>query len=188
VTTYHYKKKYHFHLLFVAVLLFFSFHSGYIFAADKTTKLQKGGGVEKTHITADTLIVDGNSDRAEFIGNVKVVQGTTVITSDRLKIFYQKDIAKPEDNVKGKESIKEIIATGNVNILFDDKIAKTQHAVYTAKTRIFTLTGPGSKITSKNNSISGSKITFFRDDGHVKIESSRSNRVEAIIESDGKGI
>ncbi|MBU4010741.1 MAG: hypothetical protein KJ882_08240, partial [Proteobacteria bacterium] len=68
------------------------------------------------------------------------------------------------------------------------KIAKTQHAVYTAKTRIFTLTGPGSKITSKNNSISGSKITFFRDDGHVKIESSRSNRVEAIIESDGKGI
>lgn len=188
MTAYHYKKRLCFHLLYVAVFLFFLSLSGSIFAADKTPKPKKDGGVEKTHITADMLIVDGNSNKAEFIGNVKAVQGTTVITSDRLNIFYQRDIAGTKDKVKGNESIKEIIATGNVKILFDDKIAQTQHAVYTTITRIFTLTGPGSKITSGDNSISGSKITFFRDDGHVKIESSRSNRVEAIFESDGKKI
>ena len=188
MTTSHYKKRYYIHLLFVTFLLFFLFLSDSLFAVDKTPKPQKEGGVEKTHITADMLLVDINSDKAEFIGNVKVVQGTTVITSDRLNIFYQKDIGDTKENVKGKESIKEIIATGNVKIWFDDKIAQTQHAVYNANTRIFTLSGPGSKIKSGNNSISGSKITFFRADGHVKIESNRSNRVEAIFESDGKGI
>lgn len=174
--------------MFAAVLLFILSHSDYIFAADKTPKPQQKGGVEKTRITADMLIVNANSDKAEFIGNVKAVQGTTVITSDRLNILYQKIIAGVKDKVKGQESIKEITATGNVKIWFDDKFAQTQQAVYTAKTRIFTLTGPGSKITSGNNSISGSKITFFRDGGHVKIESNRSNRVEAIFESDNKGI
>ncbi|MGB5158131.1 LptA/OstA family protein [Desulfobacterium sp. N47] len=168
--------------------MLFLIHSGDVLAADKTIKPKKDGSVEKTRITADMLIVDGNSDKAEFIGKVKAVQGTTVITSDRLNIFYQKVDTAAKDNPKEKESIKEIIATGNVKILFDDKIAITQHAVYATSTRVFTLTGVGSKITSGNNSITGSKITFFRDDGHVKIESSRSNRVEAVFESDGKGI
>jgi len=185
VTTFHYKKRQYIHLLFV---VFFLFLPDTIFAIDKILNTQTEGKTEKTHITADKLVIEIDSDKAEFIGNVKAVQGTTVITSDRLNILYQKDTADTKDNTKGKESIKEIIATGNVKILFDDKIAYSQHAVYIANTGIFTLTGPGSKIESGNNSISGSKIIFFRDDGHVKIESNRSNRVEAIFESVDKGI
>lgn len=184
MTTFHYNKRQYIHLLFVVFFLFFLFLPDAIFAIDKILNTQKEGKTEKTHITADTLVIDIDSDKAEFIGNVKAVQGTTVITSNRLIILYRKNTSDTKEN----ESIKEIIATGNVNIFFDDKIAHTQHAVYTADTGIFTLTGPGSKIKSGNNSISGSKIIFFRDDGHVKIESNRSNRVEAIFESVDKGI
>lgn len=179
--------------MFAVILFFILFPSVSIFAEDNIIKLQKDEGVEKTHITADMLIVEANSNKAEFIGNVKVVQGTTIIRSDKLNILYQKGISvtkniNTKDKEKPKESIKEITATGNVKIWFDDKFAQSQRAVYTANTRMFVLTGPGSKIISGNNSISGSKITFFRDDGHVKIESSRSNRVEAIFESEGKGL
>ena len=157
-------------------------------AAEKIQKQKKDESVKKIHITADRLIAEGNSNNAEFIGNVRAVQETTVITSNKLKIFYKKDSSGIEDNSKGEESIKEIIATGNVKILFDDKIAETEQAVYTAETRILVLNGPNSKITSGKNTISGSKITFFRDDGRINVEGSGKNRVEAFFESDGKSL
>jgi len=152
-------------------------------------KLQtKEESEKKIHITADRLIAEGNSNNAEFIGNVRAVQEKTVITSNKLKIFYKKDSPGIENNPKGEESIKEIIATGNVKILFDDKIAETEQAVYTAETRILVLNGHNSKITSGNNTISGSKITFFRDDGRINVEGGGKNRVEASFESDGKSL
>jgi len=157
-------------------------------AAEKTQKQKKDESEKKIHITADRLIAEGNSNNAEFIGNVRAVQETTVITSNKLKIFYKKDSSGIEVNSKGGESIKEIIATGNVKILFDDKIAETEQAVYTAETRILVLNGPNSKITSGKNTISGSKITFFRDDGRINVEGSGSKRVEAFFESDGKSL
>lgn len=193
-----------------AVSLLFLFHPDSAFAAKKIQKQNKDEGVKeintnadsaekiqkpikdesenKIHITADRLIAEGNSNNAEFIGNVRAVQETTVITSNKLKIFYKKDSSGTEVNSKAGESIKEIIATGNVKILFDDKIAETEQAVYTAETRILVLNGPNSKITSGKNTISGSKITFFRDDGRINVEGSGSKRVEAFFESDGKSL
>ncbi|MDP2862282.1 MAG: LptA/OstA family protein [Desulfobacterales bacterium] len=171
-----------------AVSLLFLFHPDSPFAAEKIQKQQKDSGEKKIHITADRLIAEGNSNNAEFIGNVRAIQETTVITSEKLKIFYKKDSSGIKDNSKGDESIKEIIATGNVKILFDDKIAETQQAVYTTETRVLVLNGPDSKVTSGKNTISGSKITFFRDDGRVKVEGSGNRRVEAFFESGGKGL
>ncbi|RPH47583.1 MAG: hypothetical protein EHM85_19510 [Desulfobacteraceae bacterium] len=211
---YHYKKRYYINLTLIngtcfstllrgrktqeiisclliccfAFSLLFLFHPDSAFAAEKTQKQKKDEGEKKIHITADRLIAEGNSNNAEFIGNVRAVQETTVITSERLKIFYKKDSSGIKDNSKGEESIKEIIATGNVKILFDDKIAETQQAVYAAETRVLVLNGPDSKVTSGKNIISGSKITFFRDDGRVKVEGSGNRRVEAFFESGGKGL
>ena len=186
---FHYNKRLYLNLIccFVVSLLFL-FNHDYTFAAEKIQKQKKDDGEKKIHITADRLIADGNSNNAEFIGNVRAVQETTVITSEKLKIFYKKDSSGIKDNSKGDESIKEIIATGNVKILFDDKIAETQQAVYTTETRILVLNGPDSKVTSGKNIVSGSKITFFRDDGRVKVEGSGNRRVEALFESGGKGL
>ena len=168
--------------------MLFLFNHDYTFAAEKIQKQKKDDGEKKIHITADRMIAEGNSNNAEFIGNVRAVQETTVITSAKLKIFYKKDSSGTKDNTKEEESIKEIIATGNVKILFDDKIAETEQAVYTVETRILVLNGPDSKVTSGKNIISGSKITFFRDDGRVKVEGSGNKRVEAFFESGGKGL
>ena len=170
------------------VSLLFLFHPDNTFAAEKIQRQKKDDGEKKIHITADRLIAEGNSNNAEFTGNVRAVQETTVITSEKLKIFYKKDSSGIKNNSKGDESIKEIIASGNVKILFDDKIAETQQAIYTTETRILVLNGPDSKVTSGKNIVSGSKITFFRDDGRVKVEGSGNRRVEALFESGGKGL
>lgn len=164
------------------------FHPDCAFAGGKIQKQNKDEGENKIHITADRLVAEGNSNNAEFIGNVKAVQETTVITSDKLKIFYKKVSSGAKDNSKGEESIKEIIASGNVKILFDDKIAETEQAVYTAENRVLVLNGPDSRITSGKNTISGSKITLFRDDGRVKVEGGANKRVEAFFEAGGKGL
>jgi len=186
VIAYHYKSGC-FKFFFIAVLLFLLFNTPIIFAADKRTDSPEDSGEKKIHITAERMIVEGNSSNAEFIGNVKVTQEKTVITADRIKVFYNKD-SGTKNKSKNSDSIREIIATGNVKIWFDDKIAESSQAVYTAETRILVLTGSTSRIMSGNNSISGSKITFFRNDGRINVEGSGSKRVEAFFESDGKSL
>ena len=57
-------------------------------AAGTSAAKQPGSPDQKIRITADRLIVDTKTDSAEFIGNVRAAQGSTVITSDRLKVLY----------------------------------------------------------------------------------------------------
>nr|MBL0717030.1 hypothetical protein [Desulfobacterales bacterium] len=81
--------------------------------ADEATAFQSiEQNNNKVHIISDKLISDSKAGIAEFSGNVKVTQGATLITSDSLKIFYDKnkDDKQPDTD---KESIKKLIVTGN---------------------------------------------------------------------------
>jgi lipopolysaccharide export system protein LptA len=44
---------------------------------------------KKIRISSDSMMADSQSKFVEFVGNVKASQGDTVITADRLKIFYK---------------------------------------------------------------------------------------------------
>jgi len=135
------------------------------------------------HITADRLISDKNAGYAEFIGNVKAVQEDTVITADRLKIFLKKNLDNKGPVSVNEESIHEIVASGNVKIKFDNRLAVTEQAVYNTDTMVLVLTGDNSKIVSENDSISGEKITLYRTDGRINVESGSKKRVEAVFYS-----
>ena len=141
---------------------------------------------KKVYITSDSMIAESEARYAEFIGNVRAVQEDTVITADRLKIFYK----KVEDNslISDEESIEKIVSSGNVKINFDDKVAVAQHAVYTSETEVLVLTGPNSKVTSGTNSVSGEKITIYRAEDRMTVESGIEKRVEAVFYSKEKGI
>ena len=160
------------------------------YADDKPnfTDTRKDKKNEKIHITADKLISDNEAKYAEFIGNVRATQRDTVITADRLKIFYKKDLDNKKNPPVGDESIKKIVANGNVQIKFDNRVAVTQQAVYITKTRVLVLSGADSKIISGNDSISGEKITIYRTDGRIKVESGKGERVEAVFYPGEKGI
>ncbi|MBW2604725.1 MAG: hypothetical protein JRE28_10495 [Deltaproteobacteria bacterium] len=160
------------------------------YANDTVRKPKKEipGGNGAIHITSDKLISDNKAGYAEFIGHVKATQGDTVITSDRLKIFFKKNFANKGPLSVSEESIHKIVAKGNVEIKFDNRVATAQHAIYNTETRVLVLSGNNSKIISENDSISGEKITFYRTDGRINVESGNKKRVEAVFYSGQKGI
>ena len=142
----------------------------------------------KIHITADKLISDNEAKYTEFIGNVRATQRNTVITADKLKIFFKGDMDNKNNPLAGDETIKKIVADGNVQIKFDNRVAVTQQAVYITETRVLILSGADSKVISGDNSISGEKITIYRTDGRIKVESGQEERVEALFYTGEKGI
>jgi lipopolysaccharide export system protein LptA len=161
-----------------------------VFADDKmnNTGEKRGDTNEKIRITAERMVSDSEAMWAEFIGNVEVVQGNDIIKADSLKIFYQSGSEKDKDETPGRESIKEIVATGNVTIHFDDKLAVSHRAVYTAENRVLVLSGGDSKVTSGRDSISGEKITLYRADGRIVVEGGSKKPVEAVLFPGEKGI
>ena len=138
------------------------------------------------HIKANQLITDTQQNTAKFNGNVQVTQGDTAITADMLTVYYR-DGAQA-DTTAGMDSIVRIVAEGNVQIVFEEQRAYTQHADYIAEKRVMILTGAGSKIISGKNAISGQKITLHRDDGRVQVVGSADAPVEAFFYSNETGL
>lgn len=136
---------------------------------------------EKINITADTLEADNKERRFVFRGNVKVVQGDTVVTADALAIHYGGNQAAAQDKVAPESgSIEKIEATGNVVILFDGRTAKTDKAVYRSDQEILQLIGEKSTVADGPNRIVGSKITLYRNEDRIKVESSSKNPADRV--------
>jgi len=165
------------------------------YASDKTndTATSHGEKDEKIHIIADKLVSDSETNSFEFIGDVKATQGDSVVTGDRLKVFYKKgtdtkDAGTKDSPLSSEQSIQKIIVKGHVVIKFDNRIAMAEQAIYTTETKILVLTGPDSKIISGNDVISGETITLYRADERIKVESGKEKRVEAVFYTGEQGI
>ncbi len=184
----HYFKALRYWAVLFLLISCFLMHMAYANDTPRNPKKKSPGGNGAIHITSDKLISDNKAGFAEFIGNVKATQDDTVITSDRLKIYYKKNIANKEPLSVSEESIHKIVAKGNVEIKFDNRVATAQEAVYNTETMVLVLSGNNSKIIGENDSISGEKITFYRIDGRINVESGNKKRVEAVFYSGQKGI
>jgi len=142
---------------------------------------------EEIQVSADRLITGNEENCAEFVGNVIASQGAFVITSDRLKVYYREDLTKQSDDASAEDSIKKIIAAGNVRLISEDKVASAEVAVYDVAKKSLVLTGKEAKVTSGKNSVTGSKITFYRSGGRIKVERSARKRVKMMLYSKKKG-
>lgn len=161
-------------------LSFFIIFSFLTYAFAQEMNLSKDQAKEKIHVTADSLSSDSDAKFAEFIGNVKATQGDFVIKSDRLKIYY-KDSAEGKAAPGTTESIDKIVATGNVEIKSQEGTSLTQQAEYDTKTMIVVLIGENSRVFDEKNSVTGSRITIYRNDGRVKIEGDKNKKVNAVL-------
>ena len=147
--------------------------------AEKVASKKPPAGDEKIQITADQLLSSSQDNYAEFIGNVEARQGAFVIKSDRLRIYYKNLQGRPKNPAMGSESIEKIIASGHVKIWSDDRVAETDRAEWSVTDRIIVLSGENSKVTSGDNFITGSRITFYQVDGSIKVEGHNGQRVKA---------
>ncbi len=167
-------------LLVFALLSFGAVQAGEIAPADAKAPI---------HITSDKLVIDNDAHTAVFSHNVKAVQQDTTVTADRLIIVYQQadDKNDKQGAVRG-DNIDRIEAYGHVRIEFDNRVAVSEQVIYITAERKLVLSGPGSKVTSGQDEVVGDKITFFRNDGRVKVESDGQNQVKAVIHSDQRGL
>ena len=168
--------------LIMAIL--FSIPALAILSAHAETPAAKPPESKIIHVTADKLITASGARSAEFIGNVRATQGDATITADRMQIFYQS--GKTQE--VGTQSVRKMIARGNVKIMMEDKTAVAPQAVYTTADSILVLSGPGSKLISGKNTISGQKITLDRANGGITVERGKEKRVEAVIFSEDGGL
>jgi len=137
-------------------------------------------------IEADQLISNNEEKYAEFIGNVKASQADFTITSDKLRIYYEGDLLSKDEKAKQNEdTLKKIVATGNVKIRSDQYNADTEKAEYDTQTLMIVLTGENSRVFSGKSSVTGSEIILYRKDGRFKVLGGKKNRVAATIFSGG---
>ena len=135
------------------------------------------------HINADRLISDIEGGWAEFTENVCVTHKSLIIKSDSLKIYYNKLFKGQNKPAAGQELIEKIIVTGNVHIKSDELVATSHQAIFTKETGIIILSGHGSKVISKKNSIAGSQIILYMDEECIKVKGNGTERVEAEFEN-----
>jgi len=161
-------------------------------AESKTAAPDKTAEDQPILIKADQLISNNEEKYAEFIGNVNVTQGELVITSEKLRIYYQGELINTEEKSteeksdKNEDMLKKIIASGNVKIVSSQYTAESDKVEYDTASMTITMTGEDSKVISGKNSIAGSKIILYRNDGRVKVLGSKKKRVEATFYSGGK--
>jgi lipopolysaccharide export system protein LptA len=138
---------------------------------------------EQIQIVADKLVTHQTEQFAEFMGDVQARQGNFVITSEYLRIYYRDN---PQDHAKGQQTgkqgrVKRVVASGDVQVLFEEYTVETQQAEYDLDTQIVVLTGENSTMTSGKNILTGSKITVNRRSGQIQVESSPQQRVRAVF-------
>ena len=104
-----------------------------------------------------------------------------MINPERLRIYYRDDPNRNKNQIAGQESIKRIVASGNVQVSFEEYTADTDQAEYNPDTRILVLTGENSIMTSGKNTLTGSKISVDRKNGQIKVEGIPQKRVKAVF-------
>jgi lipopolysaccharide export system protein LptA len=164
--------------LFTLTTMFLS--SG-VFAEEAPQKKSANQADEQIQIVADKLITNSAEKFADFIGDVQASQGSLVITSERLRIYYREDADRNQDQIGGRESIKRVVASGNVQVSSEKYTAETARVEYDPDKQILVLTGENSVVKSGKNILTGSKISVNRKSGQIEVEGSPHRRVKAVF-------
>src|SRR4051794_12923925 len=153
-------------------------------------------------IEAASLEMRDKKKEATFAGNVKVVQGDTIMTSKTLVVFYDSSSSPaPAGNTKvaakpaamqsanpgpgGSSSIKRLEARGSVVVTQKDQVVTGETAVFDTKTNLITMLG-GVVLTQGKNVLRGDRLMVDMGTGVSRVESD-SGRVQGLFQSSGQG-
>ncbi len=131
------------------------------------------------HVVSDKMTAQEKSSMVEFSGNVKAVMEDATLYADSIKIYFFDDQSKRETDAQS--SVKQIISSGNVKYISKERKALADKAVYTTKDDILILTGKSPKLITGSSFVTGTKITLFRKENKVIVESDGEKRVEALF-------
>ncbi len=131
------------------------------------------------HVISDKMVGEAGTSFIEFIGNVKATRLDSTVLADSIKIYFNVEDKNKTDNDDTQGNVKKIVATGNVEYTAGERKAFADKAIYTTLDEVLILTGKAPKLLTGSSFVSGKKITLFRKQDKVIVESDGSKRVEA---------
>lgn len=114
-------------------------------------------GEGPVQVDGDRLEVLEDQGLAIFEGNVRVVQGETVMRTGRLVIHYARDGGGAA--AAGASQIDRLEASGGVNIQAGNRVATGEAGTYDMGTEILTLTGKRVTLSEDGNVATGCRLT-----------------------------
>ncbi len=130
-------------------------------------------------ITSDKMVASKDQSMVEFMGKVKAVRADSVLWADSVKVFFYTS----ETQKQGQSKLKRIIATGNVEYTQGTHKAFSDQADYDTAKEILILTGEQARLLTGKSWITGKKITLFKAQDRVVVESTEKTRVEAFFDA-----
>ncbi|WP_020587568.1 LptA/OstA family protein [Desulfobacter curvatus] len=165
--------------LIVLLMLLFLF-AQVAFAAPEDKAADKKQPPADLKITSDKMVAGKNQSMVEFMGKVKAVRADSVLLADSVKVFFHTSETKKE----GQSNVKRILATGNVEYTEGERKAFSDQADYDTATQILILTGEQARLLKGKSWITGKKITLFKAEDRVVVESTEKTRVEAFFDAE----
>lgn len=133
------------------------------------------------HVVSDKMISQQDTSMVEFIGNVKVTRLDSIVLADSIKIYFVGKDKNKSDQGNAQSNVEKIVSEGNVEYTAGDRKAFADKAVFTMKDEILVLTGNAPKLITGSSFVTGKKITFYRKQDKVIVESDGVKRVEALF-------
>lgn len=164
----------------VLLLVLSSLFAQVSFAAQENATAEKKQPPTDLKITSDKMVADKNQSMVEFMGNVKAIRADSVLLANSIKVFFHTSKTKKE----GQSNVKRILATGNVEYSEGQRKAFSDQADYDTADEILVLTGEKARLLTGKSWISGKKITLFKAQDRVVVESTEKNRVEAFFDAE----
>lgn len=158
----------------------------FILAGEQPTLDDENRIDKQIEIIADQFTSNNEGKYMDFTGDVRASQGDFVITSEQLRIYYKANPDSTNAQTGNQESIKQIVASGNVKISSEKYTAAADLVEYDLDSTVLILKGENSTIKRGKNLITGSKITVNRSDGQIRVERSAEKRVKALFYSKEK--
>ena len=147
---------------------------------------------QPVQIEAGALEVRDKDKVATFSGNVKVVQGDTVMRSKALVVFYEGQQQQPGAQTMkaatpgpgGSSQISRLEATGGVTVNQKDQTATGDKALFDMKLNTVTLMG-NVVVSQGQNVMRGDKLVVNLTTGVSQVIAGPSSQVRVLMQSSG---
>jgi lipopolysaccharide export system protein LptA len=121
-------------------------------------------------IESDSLDVKDGENTAQFLGNVRAVQGKMLLKAGKMTVFYMKKGAATE---AASPAIDHLIVEDNVFAQSGTQTATSDLATIDMKTKTLVMTGKSVVLSDKGNIIKGCKLTVQMESGKAKFSDCR---------------
>jgi len=169
---------YNLSLVLLLILLFLLTQVSFAAQGNKTA--DKKQPPTDLKITSDKMVASKDRSMVEFMGKVKAVRADSMLSADSIKVFFHTAQTKK----KGRSNVKRILATGNVEYTEGERKAFSDQADYDTADEILVLTGEHPRLLTGKSWITGKKITLFKAQDRVVVESTEKTRVEAFFDAE----